>query len=158
MANKHDSSKTQSGLVFETLPSPQNDRVESTVLVDLRRRTRFNTSLPGEAFTESGAHVHVTITNLSLSGLRLEGNQQMMDALFPKSTGRAPDINMKPSLEVHFSVPTDSNHLALVKVNGRTVYTRCSEKDIYQIGMEFITIEGGRKALAQYLSSMETAR
>jgi hypothetical protein len=55
----------------ETLETPHGHRVESSLLIDLRKHARFDTNFPGEAFTESGEHVHVTITNISLSGLQL---------------------------------------------------------------------------------------
>ena len=158
MATKHHSSKTNSGIMFETLESPQNDRVESSFVIDLRRRSRFNTDFPGEAFAESGEHVYVTITNISLSGLRLEGSRQTVDALLANLKRRAPDADSHTSLEVHFSVPTDSDHLAPVKVHCKTVYTRRAEKDTHQIGMEFVTFDEGRAALAQYLSYSGAAR
>lgn len=158
MATKHHSSKTHSGIMFETLESPQNDRVESTFLIDLRRRSRFDTDFPGEAFAESGEHVYVTITNISLSGLRLNASRQAVDALLANLNRRTPDTDSHTSLEVHFSVPTDSDHLAPVTVHCKTVYTRRAGKDTHQIGAEFVTFEEGREALAQYLSYRGSAR
>lgn len=157
MATKH-SSKAHSGFMFESLETPQNDRVESTFLIDLRRQARFDTDFPGEAFAESGAHVYVTVTNISLSGMRLEGSRQTVGALLANLDRRTPDTDSHQSLEVHFSVPTDSDHLAPVKVHCRTVYTRRAEKDACQIGMEFVTFEEGRAALAEYLSYRKDAR
>ena len=158
MATKHDSSKTHRGFIFESLETPQNDRVESTFLIDLRRQPRFDTHFPAEAFAERGEHVYVTISNISLSGLRLEGSRQTVGALLANLNGHTPDTDSHTSLEVHFSVATDSDHLAPVKVHCRTAYTRRAVKDTYQIGMEFVTFEEGRAALAEYLSYRGAAR
>ena len=65
MATKPHSSDKRTGLIFETLESAQNDRDESAFLIDLRRQPRFDANLPGEAFSESGEHGPVTITNIS---------------------------------------------------------------------------------------------
>ena len=159
MATKHHSSKTHSGLGFETLETPQKNRVESAFLIDLRRKPRFDTNFPAEAFAESGEHVYVTISNISFSGLRLEGSRQTVGALLANLNRRTPDTDSHTSLEVHFTVPTDSDHLAPVKVHCRTVYSRRAGKDTYQIGMEFVTFEeGGRATLAQYFSYRGAAR
>lgn len=158
MATKRDASKTHSDFTFETLESPQRDRVESTFLIDMRRQPRFDTHLPGQAFAENGEHVYVTITNISLSGLRLEGSGQTVDALLANVDRRTPDTDSHTVLEVHFSVPTDSDHIATVKAHCKTVYTRRAEEDTYQIGMEFVTFVEGRAALARYLSRRGAAR
>ncbi len=144
--------------MFETLETPQNDRVESTFLIDLRRHPRFDTHFPGEAFAENGEHVSVTITDISLSGLRLEGSRQTVGALFANLNHRTPYTGSHTSLEVHFSVPSDSDHLAPVKVHCKIVYTRRAEKDTCQVGMEFVTFEEGRAALAEYLLYRGAAR
>ncbi len=158
MATKRHSSKTGGGFAFESLETPQNHRIESTFLIDLRRHPRFDTHFPGEAFAESGERVYVTVTNISLSGLRLDGSRQTVGALLGKVDRRAPDMDSRISLEVHFSVPTDSAQLVPVKVHCRTVYTRRAGKDTHQIGMEFVTFEEGRAALAEYLSFRGAAR
>ena len=150
MATERHSSKTHRGFMFETLETPQNDRAKSTFLIDLRKHPRFGTDFPAEAFAESGEHVDVTITNVSLSGLRLEGRRQTVGALLDDLDRGTSES--KTSLEVHFSVPTDSDHLDPVKVHCRTVHTRCAEKDTYQIGMKIVTFEEGHAALDEYLT------
>ena len=156
---RHHSSKTQSGFILEPIETLHSNRVGSAFLIDLRRNARFDTNFPGEASAESGEQVYVTITNISLTGLRLEGSRQTIGALFANPDRRTPDTDSHISLEVHFSVPTDSDHLAPVKVHCKTVYTRRAEKDTYQIGMEFVTFEvGGRAALTQYFSYRGAAR
>ena len=158
MATKHPSSDKRTGLVFETLESPQNDRDESTFLIDLRRQPRFDANLPGEAFSESGEHGPVRITNISLSGLRLEGSRQTVGALFANPNRLTQDTDSHISLQVHFSVPTDSDLLVPVKVHCRTVYTRRASEDTYQVGVKFETFEEGRVALAEHLTYRGTTR
>ncbi len=152
MATKHRSSRAHSDFMFETLETPHSDRVESTFLIDLRRQSRFDTHFPGQAVAESGEHVYVTIADISLSGLRLEGSQQTVGTLLANFDGRTPDTDSQAPLEVNFSVPTDSDYLAPVKVHGSIVYSRRAKKDSYQIGVKFVTFEEGRAALAEYLA------
>ncbi len=143
--------ETAPGTMFETLETPQSNRAEPAFLIDLRRHPRFETNFPGETFAESGQHLSVRITNVSVSGLRLEGSRQTVDALLAKFDRHTLDSDRHTSLEVHFSVPTDSNNLVPVKAHCRIVYTRHAGEDIYQIGMNFVTFEEGRAALAEYL-------
>lgn len=141
--------------MFETLESPQTDRVESTFLIDLRGQPRFDTHFPGEMFAGNGEHVYVTITNVSLSGLRLEGRRETVDALLDNLHRRTPNMGSHTSLNVHFLVPNDSEEFVPVKVHCKALYTRRAERDTYQIGMKFVTFEEGRAALAEYLSYRE---
>ena len=151
MATKHHSSKTHGGCTFETLETP-HARNKSTFVIDLRREPRFGTHFPGEGFTESGEHASLTITNVSASGLRLECCRQSVVALLGSLNRRTPDTDSQISLEVHFSLPTDSDHLVPVKVRCRAVYNRRAKEDTYQIGTRIVTFEEGRAALAEYLS------
>ncbi len=158
MATNRHSPKIHSGFKVETLETTQNDRLESAFLIDLRKHRRFNTLFPGEAFATSGEHLHVTITNVSLSGLRLEGSRQTVDALLANLNGHTPDTDLHTSFEVRFSVPTTSDHLAPVKVHCSVVQTQRAEKDTFQIGMKFVNFEEGRAALVDYLRYREAAR
>ena len=152
MVTKQHFSDSQDRVMFEALETPQSDRVESTFVIDLRRHARFDTNFPGETFADNSEHVHVTITNLSLSGLRMEGRRETIGALLGDLNDRSPDTDSHAALEVHFSVPPESDHLDPVKVHCRTIYTRCAGKDTYQIGVKFVTFEEGRATLAEYLS------
>ena len=98
MATRRHSSKTHSGFMFETLETPQSNRVESSFLIDLRRHPRFDTHFPAEAFADSGEHIYLTITNISRAGLRLEGRRQTVDALFRNLNRRTPDTDLSRSV------------------------------------------------------------
>lgn len=155
MAPKPRPSKDHGNLLFESLETPHSHRVESTFLIDLRRHPRFDTQIPGEAVAPGGEKVSVVISNISLSGLRLEGSQEMLGTLLADINGPAP--RAPASLQISFSLPGESDQLATVKVQCRTVYTRREKKESYQLGMEFSTFDEGRGALTEYLLTRRTS-
>jgi len=155
MAPKRRHSKDRCNLLLESLETPHSHRVESTFLIDLRRDPRFDTQFPGEAVAPGGEKAHVVISNVSLSGLQLEGSQEMLGAVLANPDGPTPRAPI--SLQVSFSLPSDWDQLAAVQVQCRTVYTRRANKDTYQVGMEFLTFDEGREALTEYLLSRRNA-
>jgi hypothetical protein len=152
MATKHQPYKGHTRFLFETLDTPQSDRVESTLLIDLRTHPRYDTRFPGELVAESGEHVYVTITNVSRFGLQLEGRRETLDAMLTELDLHSPDADSDTTLAVHFTVPTHTDRLVPVKVHAMARYTRRVEQDIYQFGMEFVTFDEGLAALVEYLS------
>lgn len=155
MATKPAPPEVDRGLLCETLETPHSQRIESSFLIDLRKHPRYDTDLPAEVVGESGERASVTITNISLSGLRLEGSAQSFGAFFAK--GHDLDQPTSTSLQVGFSLPSDSAHLVAVSVQSRVVYTRCKAADTYQAGMEFIEFHEGEDALREYLFYRRTA-
>ena len=135
--------------LFEPLDTHYSHLVEATVLIDLRRHPRFDTQFPAEAISENGRKTLATITNISRSGLRLEGTRKMLDALFPDfslQTSHTPT-----SLQVDFAVPGGSDRHLAVKVQCKSVYIRHEKKDAWQIGMTFKEFNAGGEALTKYL-------
>jgi len=135
--------------LFEPLDTHYSHLAEATVLIDLRRHPRFDTQFPAEAISENGRKTFATITDISRSGLRLEGTRKMLEALFPDfslQTGHTPT-----SLQVDFAVPGDSDRHLAVKVQCKSVYIRHEKKDAWQIGMTFKEINVGSEALTKYL-------
>jgi len=151
MAPKPRPSNGHGPLLFESLETAHSRRVESTLLIDLRRHPRFDTQFQGEVVAPGGEKAVVVIANLSLSGLRLEGSQESLDALIDSLNEPRPSAPIP--LQVSFSLPSDSDHPAAVKVQCRTVYTRRAQEDTYQLGMEFVKFDEGRAALTEYLLS-----
>jgi hypothetical protein len=133
----------------ENLETPHSQRVESSFLVDLRRHPRYDTDLPAEVVAESGERVSATVTNISLSGMRLEGSGQAIGSLFSKRNSLEQPTSTL--LHVSFALPDDSGHLVAVQVQSRVVYTRRDSDDVYQAGMEFIAFDEGEGALEEYL-------
>lgn len=151
----YDSNATGNGEYFlmESLDTPQSQRTESSYLIDLRRQPRFDTQFPAEAVAESGVPVYAFITNISLSGMRLEGSQKMLNTLFPE-TGHL--LEHTPTImQVYFTLPDESAELASVKVECRSVYMRCEREGTYQVGMEIIVFEEGKAAFKSYLRQRE---
>lgn len=135
--------------LFEPLDTHFSHLTNAKVLIDLRRYPRFETHFSAEAISEDGRKTVVTISNISRTGLRLEGNQQMLDALFPGFSGQT---KYSPTtLRVHFTVPRCPNRHGVVKVQCKSVYIRQENQDTWQIGMKFVGIDEGDEALTEYL-------
>jgi hypothetical protein len=140
------------GFTFEALDTPHKQRVRSTtVLIDLRRNPRVDTRFPAELFTVTGVRILAIVSNISRSGLRLEGDRQMAEALFPDLvplSGHTP----VPIL-VSFSLSNAIAHPASVRAQCNSVYVRRSSPGCWHIGAQFTTFEEGRNALDSYLVS-----
>ena len=135
--------------LFEPLDTHYSHLAEATVLIDLRRHPRFDTQFPAEAMPENGQIVSATITNISRSGLRLEGNRKMLDALFPDFSRQT--THTPTSLQVHFTVPGGSDCQLAVKAQCKSAYIRHEIQDTWQIGMAFTEFNAGEEALIEYL-------
>lgn len=144
-----DATENRSDFLLEPLDTPQRQRSESSHLIDLRKQPRFDTQLPAEAVAERRKSVYVFITNISLSGMRLEGSRQMLTALFREDplSGHTPSI-----VRVSFALPDETSQPAPVKVHCRSVYVRRDRKDTYQIGMEIVEFDEGKAAFTAYLA------
>jgi len=135
----------------EIIETPSSQFAESTFLIDLRRKPRYDTHLPAEAIAVSGEKVLGIITNISQSGLRLEGLHQMVNTLIPDFNYW--DKHLPVTFDVCFRIPESSCHSNEVRIKSRTVYTKQTEEDIYQIGVQFIAFDEGSDALADYLAA-----
>ncbi len=138
-----------SDFTLEPLSTPHRRRVESTLLVDLRRHPRFDSHLPARALTASGEGVDVLITNISLSGMRLEGDLQMIQALLPGLERL--DQHTPTALQLAFVLSDSAVRPAGVKVRCQTVYSRSEREDVYQIGVMITAFDEGRDAYAEYI-------
>lgn len=134
---------------LEPLNTPHRRRVESTILVELRRHPRFDTRFPARARAASGAAVDVLITNISQSGIRLEGDLEMIHALLP---GLEHLHRHAPTpLQLTFVLPDGSARPTGVKMCCQTVYVRPSGEENFQIGMMITAFDEGRNAYAGYI-------
>jgi len=144
-----DAVENNSEALLEPLETHYSHLAEATVLIDLRSHPRFDTRFPAEATAGSGCKTGAIITNLSRSGLRLEGSRKMIDHLFPdfnRQTGHTPT-----PLRVVFAVPGESDSHFGVKVRCNSAYIRQEKKDTWQIGMAFTSFDAGEEALVKYL-------
>lgn len=138
----------------EIIETPSSQFVGSTALIDLRRKPRYDTHLPAEAIAVSGEKVLGIITNISQSGLRLEGIRQMVNTLIPDFNYW--DKHLPVTFGVNFTIPMSSCHSKEVRIKCRTVYTKQTTEDIYQIGVQFVTFDEGSGAFDDYLVDRAT--
>ncbi len=156
MPFKRDTSQLTSQLQMESMDTADSRRTNSTTLVDLRNKPRYNTQLPGEAISEKGDRAYVLITNISLSGLRLEGSGQRLVSLLPKINQNGP--HTPATLTVCFSVPGPFDQTSDIKVDCRTVYFIREESYSYKIGMKFTAFDKGEDLLENYISARASIR
>ena len=150
MTDTQDTDGRKGDCLFEALDTHFSHLAEAKVLVDLRRYPRFETQFTAEAAAGNGHKTAVTITNISRSGLRLDADRYVLDALFPdyiRKTRYTPT-----NLQVNFSVPDATNQQRPIKVRCKSVYIRREKQDNWQIGMEFVNFDVGEEALIEYLS------
>ena len=145
-----DDTGTDSLFSLDEIDTPQSRRVDSTILVDLRRSPRVAVSIPVEISLQGERRILAMVTNLSSSGLRLEGGVSLVDALFDGDVLQ--DDHKSTRAEFRFQVPDDAGSDAAVVVQGRTVYARRDDGS-YQVGVEFKGFSQGRDALHAYLTS-----
>jgi hypothetical protein len=152
----YDLSETAGDFILEPLVTPRSQQVETTLLVELRKHPRFETRLHAEFVLENGSRVNGIITNISQTGLRLEGGRHMVDAIVP---GHQFISQHSPvSLEAQFSLPGGMDQASEVAVRCNTVYVLSDKQDTYQIGIVFTGFNAGERALMKYLASRETRR
>lgn len=156
MPFKRDSSIFDNRCLMETMDTADRWRINSTTLVDLRNKPRYDTQLPGEAISEKGDRAYVLITNISLSGLRIEGSGQRLVALMPEMNQDGP--HTPTTLQVCFSVPGPHDQASDIRVQCQTVYVIREELYSYKIGMKFIAFDDGNDVLQKYISSGASTR
>ena len=139
-----------SSFSLDSIDTPQSRRVESTVLVDLRGSPRIEVGFPVQVTPHSGLPVLAMITNISRTGLRAEGDRNLVVALFNG------EVRLKDHQSVlarfGFTVPTADGSDVPVEVYGRTVYARL-DNGRYQVGVQFSEFACGRDTLIEYLAS-----
>lgn len=150
MAMFKDDTANFSDFSLDTVDTPQSRRVESTVLVDLRGSPRVEVSFPVEVRPRTGQSVLAMITNISRTGLRAEGDLNLIDALFNGEVRLQDHVSVTALFR--FTVPSADGSDAMVEVLGRTVYAR-RDSGRYQVGVQFLEFGSGRAALIEYLAS-----
>lgn len=142
-----------SRVIIETVEAPRSRLVDSTILVDLRRKPRYDTQFPGEVTSADDNRAYVTITNLSLSGLRFEAMEQNLATLLPITS---PGGEHHPvTLTACFAVPSLPSRPGDIKVRCKTVYAHRGQHGSCQVGVQFATFDEGREALAGYIAFRE---
>ncbi|MGB5338086.1 MAG: PilZ domain-containing protein [Gammaproteobacteria bacterium] len=156
MAIDYDTPEYAGDFILEPLGTPRSQQVETTLLVDLRRHPRFDTRLHAEISVGNGNRANGIITNISRTGLRLEGGRHMVDAIVPGHNMRSEHSPV--SLELQFSLPGGKEQAAEITVRCKTVYVLSEVQNSYQIGIVFTDFDAGEKALARYLEARVSRR
>ena len=156
MPFKRDISQFTNQYQMESMDTADSRRTNSTTFVDLRKKPRYITQLPGEAISEKGDRAYVLITNVSLSGLRLEGSGQGLVSLLPKINQSGP--HTPATLKVCFSVPGPLDQSSDIKVECQTVYVIREERYSYKIGMKFTAFDKGEDVFENYISARASIR
>lgn len=138
---------------LEPLSTPHRRRVESTLLVELRRHPRFASRFPARALNARGEGVDVLVTNISLSGLRLEGDLALIQTLWP-GLERLND-HVPVELQVAFVLPASEGRPVSVRAHCRTAYARAEGEASYQIGMMITAFDEGRDAYTAYIQNRQ---
>lgn len=127
-----------------------NQRVVPNDPVGRRKHIRVSTQVRAEAISECGEEVIVTVTNISQSGLQLEGNRQMLDVLLPNFNRK--DRRLPVNIDVHFIITNSFRHGNEVRTKCSVVYTRRIKQGKYQLGLQFVMFYQGSEALAEFLA------
>ncbi len=145
---------TRKNAVLRAVPNPANrgkdQAIVLTATAEQRRHPRVETFMLAEAYTELGDTAVGLITDLSFAGLRLEGSRQMLDTLMPNISRE--NQHIPAPIRIHFELPGHQALNAKAQVRGGATYTRRKNRGTYQIGMHFIEIIEGIKALSCYLT------
>ena len=153
---KRDSSTFDNQCLMESMDTPDSRRTNSSTLVDLRRKPRYDTQLPGEAISEKGDRAYVLITNISRSGLRVEGSGARLVSLLPDINQDGP--HTPANLQVCFSVPGPADQSSDIRVQCKTVYVIQEGLYSYKIGMKFTAFDDGNDIFEKYISSRASTR
>ncbi|WP_390616975.1 PilZ domain-containing protein [Maricurvus nonylphenolicus] len=106
--------------------------------IDLRREPRFKTNFSCSVDTPD-QHSEAVITNLSMSGLQLECDHGLMQALMPNI--KRPSPHQPISLAVHFEVPTSYKDKDAIDLHCKIIYSRRLAQDKFVIGCMFSEFE-----------------
>ncbi len=156
MPFKRNPSQFTNKIQMESMDTADSRRTDSTTLVDLRKKPRYTTQLPGEAISEKGDRAYVLITNISLSGLRLEGSGQRLVSLLPQINQSGP--HTPATLKVCFSVPGPLDQSSDIKVECQTVYVIREARYSYKIGMKFTAFDKGEDVFENFISARASIR
>jgi hypothetical protein len=91
----------------------------------------------------------VLITNISLSGIRLEGGLEMIRTLLPGL--ELLDRHAPTALQLAFVLPEGAARPAGVRMCCETVYVRPEGEENFQIGLMITAFDEGRNAYAEYI-------
>ncbi|MAZ89031.1 MAG: hypothetical protein CL693_15495 [Cellvibrionaceae bacterium] len=105
----------------------------------IRYKAQFSAALSGSHTDTENTQANATVTNLSLSGLQLECDHEVMSNLIPRVSQQ--DAGNPICIQVHFQVPTSQQSRADIDLECLIVYTRRVAQNRYLIGAQFKKFE-----------------
>ena len=116
-----------------------------------RLQPRFRTDFKATLTTSSGEQIGVVITNISLSGLQLKGDDALPFKLFAdRHQQRTPKL---ANFTIKFAVPTTTRDQAVIDIQCQPVYIRRVSKECSLVGSQFCHFNRQTEAdLADYIN------
>ena len=134
---------------LDTLNTAHTERVNSTLLVEMRKYPRYATRLEAVAVSSTGASTVATVIDLSAGGLRLQLDQAGFTTLLP---GDNPTAAHDPAdLTVHFNLPGDPQQPPSVSAECLAVHSLSGSNGMFQVGVSFKSVVDGKEELRRYL-------
>lgn len=132
-----------------------NTSVDDQLLEELRRQPRVDTNIGLEATGERGDPAIAVVSNLSLSGCRLETSRKFIEAILPNVD--RPDEHLPNKVLLTFPLSSSTKGTPIeVTVRCAIVYTRRLSLKSYQVGCKFTEFYGNsEQRLQEYLSTVE---
>lgn len=124
----------------KTHQDKEHSRVDMDLMseIDLRREPRFKTNFSCSVETHD-LLCSALITNLSKSGLQLECDHELMQALMPNI--KRPSPHEPINLAIHFEVPTSYKDKVAIDLQCKIIYSRRLAQNRFFIGCMFSEFE-----------------
>lgn len=113
--------------------------MEDLIVMEKRAQTRYRTRFNAILRSDDGQEGPALVTNLSLSGLQLECDHQLITTLIPNIN--RPDPRSPIRIHVHFEVPTSRHNRVDIDLMCLIIYTRRKAQDRYLLGAQFNLFE-----------------
>ena len=129
------------------MPTP---RIPQFTLVERRRAPRYQVDIACEATTAEGEIAQGRIINLSLTGMRIEGNTQFIHTLYPnfkRSNWRTP-----LKIKVAMLLPISQDEGVEIDLHCQLVYCNRAASDTYMVGCQYLDIQAqAQQALLSHI-------
>lgn len=117
---------------------------------NLRHHQRIDTQFDVELALTDGKAVTCTLSNLSRAGLMVECSPAMLARILPNHSPIAPRQAVRVS--ARFELPVLPVQTVVISADCDIIYARRVSRQLFQIGMEFVSIEGnGRSYVDQFV-------
>ncbi len=106
--------------------------------VERRTATRYRVDFPCRVTTAEMVTVPGLISDLSLSGLQMQGDTAFVHTLYPNF--KRQDWRTPIKVQIDFSVPTTRKESTAVSMTCQLVYCRRMQEQVFKIGCQYLEI------------------